>query len=1262
MTDFALQNPHQQLIQEQLPAWARTMQPEHWRRLRESVQPEQGLEGQAPWFANAAPDLREAVLASQRRLDDSQYQLARAMAGLQNVAEFAEALLEQRLKAEHQLSVPLRSTQLIHIQHRFSFGTYVTGHKATSLLEAALHNFEEQPTFSHGSALVLDGDAQFEATTVVGQTTLGDSETLVDIDLPSESYRIDPLPLAPSGYARSCRDLDIGQRYQEHLQAIFETPSSPVRAAFMTTLRDRLRLAADMALLRHTITGAGRDVIEQLLAQAPVRCWQPSLFGIALHEVLIIDAGTAGLLVYLPGDEQRLLQFPGLAGVHAHLATHLLQADYRRGFQRYVSSLQCYRFLDLLHQNLDAAGNSPADQRWSMREGADLHLALAPIEAPLLAFLYGDHVARLKAEAAAVAVPTAEVDRQAHQRRIAQWQSMGLDALMVAGFFIPGVGTLLTGVIACQLLGEVIDGYQAWSIGDRHLALQHIEAVGLNLAAIGGLHAAGKVLPRLFNSALMESLEPVKLRDGSRRLWRADLKGYASNVQLPAELEANPQGLRTHQGRQFIHLDGQHYEIALDGTDQRWRIVHPSDHEAYRPLLEHNGEGAWRAEHEAPQDWADSQCVRRLGLPVDALDDAQLQQAMVISGVDRARLQAVHLAGEATPALLADTLERFTLAKQMPELDGAALTRIYGRTASAAEQRMCDTYAPLTPPLARRLLARLSPEALANWQAQGTLPAWLHMEAEQITRDLPLVRALEGLYHPRLANRDSERLLLACMQRYSGWPQHLRVEIREATPKGTVLAAIGDEQASERCLLLRSGQGYEVFNGERPVARPVHADAYQALYAAAPPNLKRAWGSAGALGERTQRLAAAERRKWPMRLWGPQAKRPTPRHRLRGGAPVTPLAPASPFFNQSVPARLRRLYPSITQEQAERLQVDWRNTMRSAETELRIREDTLRQLRTDLDRWATAVPRRQPAVRRILNAWQQNSIRVLSTGQRIHSLDLKNFELENSDLATLTLPAGFNHVADLDLSGNSALSELPAQWLQCLPELQRLTLSRCRFAAVPEVRVPGNLQWLDLEHNRISWDARSQAALERLDGLRVLDLSENPLLHAPNLQNLPGLGSVFMVNCGLTELPQGLQRLESVLIIDLSENQFQRLPQGFTLPAASANALALESPALGLPIREQIEDYFQLHGADLLVSDIDYQPLLANASAQRLRLWARVPLHYRRELRHLIEDIADFDDFDAGLEALWRCLERMDADPAFRDLALDSPATLLLDL
>jgi hypothetical protein len=53
--------------------------------------------------------------------------------------------------------------------------------------------------------------------------------------------------------------------------------------------------------------------------------------------------------------------------------------------------------------------------------------------------------------------------------------------------------------------------------------LRHLEAVGLNLALIGGLHVAGKALPKLFNSPLMESLDQVRVADGSRRLWRPEL-------------------------------------------------------------------------------------------------------------------------------------------------------------------------------------------------------------------------------------------------------------------------------------------------------------------------------------------------------------------------------------------------------------------------------------------------------------------------------------------------------------------------------------------------------------------------------------------------------------------------------------------------------------------------------------------------------------------------------------------------------------------
>lgn len=97
-------------------------------------------------------------------------------------------------------------------------------------------------------------------------------------------------------------------------------------------------------------------------------------------------------------------------------------------------------------------------------------------------------------------------------------------------------------------------------------------------------------------------------------------------------------------------------------------------------------------------------------------------------------------------------------------------------------------------------------------------------------------------------------------------------------------------------------------------------------------------------------------------------------------------------------------------------------------------------------------------------------------------------------------------------------------------------------------------------------------------------------------------------------------------------------------------------------IREQIEDYYQRHGIDLLVSDFDYQELLHDASPERLRLWQKLPLHYRRGLRAVLESMQFEHDPASTREAIWQRIARMDNDPAFLQHALDRPALELLDL
>lgn len=1210
MSSLDLENPHHHLIQRQLPGWSHQASPGQWQALRQTLLPAQGLaDTQAAWFANAAPDLREAVLASQARLAHSQQALAHALKGLKNIAEFAEPLLAHQLATEHQLAAPLRSTELVHIHHLFSFDTYVSQHERRSLLEAALHNFEDDVEFSRESALALAGDAQVEKTVVIGNTTLGDNETRVDITLESEAYSIKPLKLTPLDFARTCRALDLGQRYQEHLHAQFAPAAVATLAAQVH--KDRLRLAADLAVPRQHINGSALDQLQAMLDEgSSLTCSQLRLFGIDLHEALILDLGEGGLLLYLPGHTTALQAFEHLSAVHDHVRDNLLQVDFRQRFLTYVARDQQEAFLSRLRQNLDADGDSADDQSWPLRDSADLHLAPVAIEGELFSFLYQDHVTRLKTEARQLAVPTAEADEQARKRRLAAWESIGLNTLMMAGFFVPGIGTLMTAVVAYQLLDEVYEGYQAWSVGDRHLALYHLEVVGLNLALIGGLHVAGQVVPKLFNSPLMESLDSVTLADGSQRLWRPDLTAYRSPVVMPEGLRANRLGQYLHEDKYFVRMNGQCYEQRFDPDYQQWRIVHPDQPAAWQPPLEHNGEGAWRGQHEQPQLWDLPTLMRRLDESFSEFSDQDLHLAAKINAISEARLRQVHLAGEPTPVQLRATLER--------------------------------------------LAAIRDPQ-----------PAWLENSAQHVHDDQPLVRALEGLHVPGLNSADSDRLLFACLERLPGWSPKVRLELRGGSPQGPLLASVGAEDAAQRCLVITSSEGYEAYLGERPVPSLRDHDLSRAVLEALPAVRRQALvadtGSEG-LREQIQALADRSRLDLSRRLWGHPRPSWRPSGRLRGGTDQPFEFPAISPLRTSLSARYRRLYPAASDEEVTDTLSRWRRNLRTPETELQLLEVRLQTLRRDLASWAQGSTPRQRAIQPIINAWRRNSLFPLATGERIQRLALADLELGDEDLASLMLPDDFQHILDLDLSGNRQLSQLPFNFLSRFTNLRRVRLDQCRFSRLPHLVNSPALDWLDLQNNRVTWDAWAQSTLERMPNLRVLDLSDNPLLQAPDLSRMRRLGSLFISNASLTQLPAGLARIDAPLVIDLSNNQFTALPENFAVPAHIGQVMALESTMLSPLAQLQIDAYYEAHGIDLMVADSDYSELLGDSTISQQQIWNRLPLQYRRDLRQILDLDAFLDNEQQALAELWQRLTLMDVNAGFRQRALARPAVELFEL
>ncbi|MEN5302365.1 leucine-rich repeat domain-containing protein [Pseudomonas sp. TWI628] len=1196
MANHASALPQEDLITAQLPAWTHHASPLHWQALHQS----QRLDAfDQDWYNNAAPDLREAVQASHTRLLRSQARLARSLTGLKQITQFAEPKLQARL-AELGFTAPLRGSELLRVERNWSWSVarFLYRHRRDNLLQAALQNFADDESFTAESAIALSGAIQVTPITVHGRVVTGPQTPTAQIALASEQYQVERLALTPEAFAQCCRELDLGAAYQAHLQQCFAAPQ--VRAQAIAVQQDRLRLAADLAYLRHELNGTARDQVGRLLQNGTVPCWQLALFGIVLHEVMLIDAGNSNWLLHLPGDTPALHACTGLDGVNQVLATLLRQPENRQRFRAYLSQADQPRFLDLLQQNLDNA--SPAD----------LHPTLQAITGEPFGVYQDLYLARLKSAAEQLAVPTAVADAQARAKRLEQWENLGLDVLNVAGFFIPAVGTLMLAVTACQLLGEVYEGYEDWLEGDRHLALQHLETVGLNLALIGGLATASQLVPKLLKSPLLARLEEVRCSDSRYRLWQPDLEAYRSPQTLPEGLQPNAQGQYLHEGSHYLRMDGQLYQHRFDADIQQWRIVHPDAADAYQPPLEHNGQGAWRATHEQPQAWPFAVLAKRLGEAYAAYTPEQLELAGRICGVDAARLRQVHLEGQPAPALMLDTLKRIATGTRGEPLQGEALVQQH--------------------------------------------------------REWPLVRALEQLIAPLQGTTDSERLLFSYLDDLPEWPADLRLELRAGSPQGPLLDSSGKHLASLICRVIKSTEGYEADLGERPAPAPQDQDLCRAIEQALPTAWRNTLGfsttDGNTLRQRVLDWTEPRRSELLQRLWGTGARRRIGRTGLQGGREAVP---SGPYLQAPLATRYRRLYPMATDQDFVRAMDDWQRQGRSPTLEMRNLEQRLETLRRDLGEWSRPDPqyphRRQEAIAPIINAWRRLSRLPLGQNVVVYSLDLSRLDLEDRDLASLALPDDFTHIEHVSLKGNRNLSQLPAEFYERFPRLKRLLLSHCRFNHLPRLANPQALAWLDLDHNRITWDDSAQQMLDQFTHLGVLDLGGNPLLRAPDLSLMPRLFTVFLDNCALTELPHGLGSITSTPVtIDLAGNQLQQLPADFQVPQPVARAMRLESQWLSPRMLDEVEAYNAAHDVDLLVDNSDYDDFFHNTGPAEQALWQRLPLQYRRDLRPLL-DLEPFTSHPRRAHAeFWRRLAVIDQNLPLRQQALERPAHELFDL
>jgi hypothetical protein len=648
------------------------------------------------WYLNAGKAQRMALHQSQLNSQISRGVVEPIRARLIPVEAFATPLLTQALLDRFKLRLDVRSHQLVTMQHEDYLLLRVHTPVKQTLLHAALQNFEAGETradsFEKGSVLMpADG---LHTELIWGPEFRN--------WLPRFRYRYNGvIDIKPHAFAQLCRTLDLGGRYQAHLDSVFKpvTPAGQpqgsaaqaVATAFMNSERDAIEVLAHIARMKGHISVDIHDMLLEMVKphgnprwfSTAVRYRQLHMLdtyafsGSSLSGMLLIEPDLPGddlpCVVYMPGEpETPLKEYASFTAFTNALRRRLLDRQYQQYFQRFVSLEQSHLFFSKLNQRLTplrpVQGDSSGAQQPVFDDKAELYLQKREIDKPVFEFLYDQLLTKTYNDSRIIAVPTSDEDRKSRLKRWQAFESAGMDVLMVAGFFIPVLGGVMAVVAAGQLLHEAFVAVEDWTHGETEEALNHLFNIGENIAAMAVLGTAVHLAPRVLPSSFIESLTPVKLRNGLTRLWKPDLKRFADELALPLWGPADARGLIHVDGKRWLPLGGKLYRVEWDAELNKWCVRHPTDSLLHSPVLEQNGAGGWRLAGENPMAWDEVTAFKRLNLAHEVFTDEAARRILRITGADEALLRQVQVENLATPALLGETAQRFALEQQVEEV------------------------------------------------------------------------------------------------------------------------------------------------------------------------------------------------------------------------------------------------------------------------------------------------------------------------------------------------------------------------------------------------------------------------------------------------------------------------------------------------------------------------------------------------------------------------------------------------------------------
>ncbi|MDD0970660.1 MULTISPECIES: NEL-type E3 ubiquitin ligase domain-containing protein [Pseudomonas] len=495
--------------------------------------------------------------------------------------------------------------------------------------------------------------------------------------------------------------------------------------------------------------------------------------------------------------------------------------------------------------------------------------------------------------------------------------------------------------------------------------------------------------------------------------------------------------------------------------------------------------------------------------------------------------------------------------------------RVKDHIGDARVQLLQQQYPQLPSRIAETLLNKATPAEQVIIGNEKRIPLRLKDQARESAFEVRAARATEGLFEPALLMPDTERLALNALRINTDSLADLRVEVRDHDYDGMLRCSVGREDAGTVRVLVRDDRGrYEVHEKPGTPSHPA-ADLYEAILLALPSDKRTALGYQPGQGQlfkqwlRTMTDTPAERRTV---LAEPPIRRFVPLE--------TELLLRGPLWSKNartLEQKIKKLYPHFDEAEVAAFN---RSLLvnGAADEQIQSLDRQLQKLRKRLEDWQSgflsAGDPEYPDADRIRWDFQRNGGRFLAErllecfdrkseifGERSLSvqegyrLDLSSEWLpHNTERWWRQLPdelkPWLEQVTTLNLDG-STFSTGPNGLLKDFRHLRQFSARNCGLSALPDaVGKMQQLETLRLNDNQIRLTPDTVEQLRNMTRMEVLRLDNNPLGLAPNVERMPRLKVLSLIDTGLEAWPPGLfeKNRPRGFFLDLSANALKRIP------------------------------------------------------------------------------------------------------------------------